>query len=172
MNNKIFLISPDDVKAKSQINYNVDDSTVSTAIRDAQNIYLRDIIGDSLLERLQELVVNGIDEPENAAYLDLLDNYVSEYLAYEANVQICVPISFKLRNMGVVSDTDTNVQAAQIQGVEYVQDYYRTQSIDKANRMIDFIIENKSAFPEINSPCVCGKKGARLIKRANTNLHL
>ena len=101
MNNKyknIYLVSPDDVKAASNINYNVDDNDVSSAIRTSQDIYLRDIIGDKLLEALQEMVSAGtIDNPENSAYLTLLDDYVSEYLTFKACVEICVPISLKIK---------------------------------------------------------------------------
>ena len=90
MNNKIYLVSPEDVKAGSNINYNVDSGDVASAIRTAQNVYLRDIIGDNLLEALQEMVSGGTIG-DNAAYEELLDNYVSEYLIYKACVEITVP---------------------------------------------------------------------------------
>lgn len=171
MNNRIFLISPDDVKAKSQINYNVDDSTVASAIRDAQSIYLREILGDVLLEKLQDLVTDGIDNPENEAYKALLDDYVGEYLAYRANVEICLPISLKIRNIGISQDSDTNIQAAQIDTIEHIRDYYLTQACDKANRMICFLLENEPAFPELKV-CSCRKgcKSPNLNKQVNTNL--
>ena len=173
MNNKIFLISPDDVKAASNINYNVDDGDVSSAIRTSQNIYLRDIIGDYLLERLQDMVADGsIEDPENAAYLTLLDDYVSEYLALKACVEVCVPISFKIRNIGISQDYDSNIQAAQLQNIAEIANYYETQSIDKANRIIDFLVENRNAFPELHIHCGCGKKAPCLKKKANTNIWL
>lgn len=173
MNNKIFLVSPDDVKAASNINYNVNDSDVASAIRTSQNIYLRDIIGDNLLEALQEMVSGGtITSAENSAYLELLDNYVSEYLIYKANVEITVPISLKIRNIGISQDYDSNIAAAQLENIEKLADYYETQADDKQNRMIDFLIENKSAFPELEIYCPCGKKAPCLKKTANTKLYL
>lgn len=171
MNNKIYLVSPDDVKAASNINYNVDDGDVASAIRTAQNIYLRDIIGDNLLNALQEMVSGGTLE-ENPAYEELLNDYISEYLTYKACVEITVPISLKIRNIGVSQDYDTNVQAAQLRNIAEIADYYETQAIDKANRMIDFIIKNRAAFPEIDTVCTCGQEPPHLQKRANTNLYL
>lgn len=171
MNNKIFLVSPEDVKAATNINYNVDDGDVAASIRTAQNIYLRDIIGDKLLESLQEMVSGGTLE-ENTAYKELLDNYVSEYLIFKACVEVCVPISLKIRNMGITQDYDTNVQAAQLRNIAELADYYETQAIDKANRLIDFIINNRAAFPEIDTVCTCGQEPPHLRKRANTNLYL
>lgn len=172
MNNKIFLVSPDDVKAASNINYNVDDGDVSSAIRTSQNIYLRDIIGDNLLETLQDMVSGGtIDDSGNTAYKELLDIYVSEYLIYKACVEITVPISLKIRNIGISQDYDSNIAAAQLQNIAELADYYETQAIDKANRMIDFLLANKDAFPELGIRCACGHE-PNLKKRANTNLWL
>lgn len=174
MNNRIFLINTDDVKAVSQINCNVDDTVVSTAIRDAQNVYLREIIGDALLGSIQEKVEDGsIDSEENAAYLDLLDNYISDYLAYRANVEICIPISFKIRNIGVAQDNDVNITASQLETVKELRSYYLTQAVDKANRMICFLLENRRAFPELKD-CGCsnGCKAPNLNKQVNTDLYL
>lgn len=172
MNNKIFLVSPDDVKAASNINYNVDDNDVSSAIRTSQNIYLRDIIGDKLLEALQDMVSAGtIENTENAAYLTLLDDYVAEYLTFKACVEITVPISLKIRNIGISQDFDSNIQAAQLQNIAELADYYETQAIDKANRMIDFLRQNRAAFPELDIHCVCGHE-PNLKKKANTQLYL
>ena len=171
MNNKIYLVSPDDVKAASNINYNVDDGDVASAIRTSQNIYLRDIIGDNLLESLQEMVSGGTLSA-NTAYEELLDNYVTEYLIYKACVEICVPISLKLRNIGISQDYDSNIQAAQLANIAELANYYETQAIDKANRLIDFLIENKTAFPELHISCACGRKAPCLKKKANTNLWL
>ena len=172
-NKNIYLISCDDVKAVSQINYNVDDTIVSSAIRSSQDIYLREIIGDNLLESIQEKVADGtIDSNENAAYLTLLDDYIFNFLAYKANVEICVPISFKIRNIGISQDFDANIQAAQLRNIAEVADYYETQSDDKQNRMIDFLIENRAAFPELDIQCSCGKQSPCLKKTANTQLYL
>ena len=173
MNNKVFLVSPDDVKAASHINLNVNDEDVSAAIRTSQNIYLRDIIGDKLLEALQEMVSAGtIDNPENSAYLTLLDDYVSEYLTFKACVEICVPISLKIRNIGISQDYDQNIVASQLQNIAELADYYETQAVDRINRMIDFLVANRNAFPELNIQCSCGQHSPCLKKRANTHLYL
>lgn len=173
MNNKVYLVSPDDVKAASNINYNVNDGDVASAIRTSQNIYLRDIIGDNLLETLQDMVSGGtIEDTGNTPYLVLLDEYVSEYLIYKSCVEVCVPISLKLRNIGVSQDYDSNIQAAQLENIAELANYYETQSIDKANRMIDFLVENRASFPELNIHCSCGRKAPCLKKKANTNLYL
>lgn len=175
MNIKTFLVSPNDVKAASTINYNVDDADVARAIRVAQNTYLRGIIGDTLLSKLQELIEKGtIDSTGNESYADLCDIYCSEYLIAKANAEICVPISLKIRNIGVSQDSDTNINAETLDGIKSLYNYYETEACEKANRLIDFLKANKAAFPELdNAECVCGTKEINLkAKYANVNLWL
>lgn len=173
MNNRVFLISPDDVKAISNINYNLEDEATSSAIRTAQNVYLRDVIGEKLLESLQDMVSGGtIDDSGNTAYKELLDVYVTDYLAYEAMVQALIPISFKIRNIGVSQNYDSNISASMLDNILDVEDWYRTQSIDKCNRMIKFLRKNKAAFPELEIRCICGDDEPHLKLRANTQLYI
>lgn len=170
--NKIYLVSPDDCKANSQINYNVDDGVLGAAIREAQSVYLKDIIGKALLERLQELIVDGLDAEENVAYLDLLDNYIFHYLVAKTQVCIIPEISLKIRNIGLSQDSDTNIMAANINSLDNMADYYETQACHYANRMICFLLENKKAFPELE---VCGCSDCdkpHLNKQVNTRLWL
>jgi hypothetical protein len=174
MYNNVYLIDCDTVKASTYVNYNVEDETLGRAIRDAQNVYLRDIIGDSLLSSVREKVGEGsIENPENAAYLELLDDYLVEYLAVQAQVCAILPLSFKIRNIGLSQDTDTNIQAAQLQSLQEVESFLKTVAVDKANRIRCYLRENKAAFPELSeNACICGscKKGADLELDANTDL--
>lgn len=87
-------------------------------------------------------------------------------------VEICVPISFKIRNMGLTQDYDTNVTAAQLRNIAEVADFFETQSIDRCNRMIKFLLANRTAFPELDLQCVCGEESPNLRLRANTQLYL
>lgn len=176
MYNNVFLIDCDTVKAASLVNYNVNDDDCGYAIREAQKTYLREIIGDALLSSVQEKVSDDtIDNPENAAYKELLDTYIFEYLSAEAQVCLLVPISFKIRNIGVSQDSDTNVSAKDLKTIQDLRDYWLTIAIDRGNRMKCYLRDNKDAFPELSEDsCVCGscKKGANLELEANTGLYL
>ena len=173
---KFYLVDCDSVKASSLINYNIEDESASFAIREAQDVYLREILGDALLDKCIELASGGtIDNPENAAYKELVDTYIFEYLSAEAQVCLLVPISLKIRNMGVSQDSDTNVVTQVLATVKELREYWLTLAIDKGNRMKCYLRENAAAFPELSdTSCVCGacKKGADLRLEAKTNLML
>ena len=73
MATETLLTSADFVRAHTSISDNVDGKYITPAIREAQDIHLRGILGDCLLARLKELVGDGrIMEPEYADYKDSL----------------------------------------------------------------------------------------------------
>ena len=171
----VMLISPDEVKAQSDLNYNVTDTVIGASIRASQNVYLKDIIGKDLLHRLQELVYNEIEDnddkisdEDNVAYKTLLDDYIDKVLAYKVASEICARISHKIRNMGVVKNTDTNVNDANLDEIIYMKQTYDTYFNEAVNDMVEFICENKDAYTEANFICGCGKHP----KYASTGLWL
>ena len=162
----VMLISPQKVKSWGVINLNVNESEIGNAIRISQEIYLRDIVGTDLVEHVQRLVYNKIqglpdtiDDEANEAYKVLLDDYLTPVLVYRTAVELCTLMTLKIRNMGVVKNNDTNVQATSAGDVKYMSEYYSTFFNDKVNRLMDFLCGNKEAFEEVPEGfCTCSSK--------------
>lgn len=171
-----YLVDVDSVKAATLVNYNCEDEAVGYAIRESQDTYLREILGDALLDKCIELASGDtLDQEGNEAYEELIDKYIYRFLVAKAQEQILIPISFKIRNIGVSQDSDVNVTSQQYENVVDLQNYWKTISIDRGNRLKCFLRDNKDAFPEINGgSCGCGacKKGADLRLEANCNLNI
>ena len=170
------LISPKRVKESGELSLNVDESMIGASIRTAQNVYMVDVVGSDLVEKLQELVynkiqnasANTIDSEENVAYKTLLDEYMKPALISKTVVDVALRISLKIRNMGVVQNSDTNVNAASLDDIKYLQNYEETMWNHYLNRMAEFLCQNKQAIPESNFNCDCKPR----TKYANTNLWL
>lgn len=172
---KTMLISPNKVKESGKLNVNVDDKAIGASIRTAQEVYLVDVIGTDLVEKLQELVYNkivgsgsSIDDVENIAYKTLLDEYVTEALQEKTVIDLCIRLSYKVRNMGVMKNSDTNAMYSDIDDIKYVQNYLETEYCHTLNRMTEFLCKNKAAFPESKIECDC----ASTPKYANVNIWL
>lgn len=171
----VMLVSPTKVKKYAVVGLNVDDSVLGNCIR-LSHIHLKDVIGTDLVERLQELVYNKlqsledtIDDDDNVAYKTLLDEYVVPALAYATASETSIINELKLRNMGTVKNSDTNVNSVSNTEYEYLASYYKTYLNDAYNRMMEFLCENKDAFDEIDDGfCTCSSKPLY----ANTNLWL
>lgn len=173
---KTMLISPKKVKESGEINVNVDDTFVGVSIRTAQNVYISDVIGKELVYKLQELVYNkiqdngesSINDEENIAYATFLYDYLQDALIWKTVIDLCMRTSFKVRNMGVVRNSDTNVQASDIDDIKYFQSYLETMYNHSLNRIAEFLCENKEAIPESKFDCGCKPTN----KYANVNLFL
>lgn len=161
---KTMLVSPDDIKGSSYVNYNVDDSIVGPSIREAQEIHLQAVLGSNLLYRLQELVYNSIknqedniDDDENALYKELLDDYVQPYLEMKTQAVICLPVSMKIRNYGVAKNSDTNIQSPTVKDVMVAQNRYNTMAAKYATRLSKYLCIHRDDFEELSqTECGCG----------------
>ena len=47
-----YLITPEELKSNGFLNQNIDDQYITTALEEAQDIYLREIVGDNLYNKL------------------------------------------------------------------------------------------------------------------------
>lgn len=154
--NKVLLIGAGEVKNVTIINSNVGDEYIGYAIRDTQNVDLQGIIGTSLLEKIKELVYNkikgienDIDDDLNIAYNDLLEEFIKPYLIHQSVVNILIPIAYKMRNMGVVKTSDSNISNADMDEIKYLMQYYDNQASFFETRLSKYLCTHKDAFPEL-----------------------
>lgn len=154
--NNVIFIGTGDVKNITIVNSNVSDEFVGYAIRDTQNIDLQSIIGTSLMDKLKELVYNkikglenSISDDENVAYNDLMEEFVKPYLTHKSVVNVLIPISFKVRNMGVIKTNDTNIQNAEFDEIKYLMKYYEQQAAFYETRLSKFLCTHRDAYPEL-----------------------
>ena len=155
----IYLLSEKRLKT-DLLNENVDSSLVLSAIQTAQDIYLRQTLGDKLYNTICEQVQNNnLNEP----YKTLLDEYIIIYLEYLAMAELCVPSSFKLGNIGVAQAYDANVNTQTIQNVKYLESYYKQKASTYENRLVTYIKKNINLYPEyINTTEVVTAKESTL----------
>lgn len=176
----VLLEAPDDIKAATYINSNVDDNMLGAAIRETQDSYLIKILGSNLYYKLKELVYNAIEGNEDSidsesriAYKTLLDEYVQPFM--EAKVQAVLPlmITFKTRNLAVTSSSDDNIRAAGIDDVAFVQRRYNTIADQRATSLSFFLCDNRDAFPELEEDtCSCGMYYPPMIGKRFVNVGL
>lgn len=169
----IMLTSPNAVKAGSYITNEVSDEMIGNSIRETQEIHLNEIVGSVLLRRLKELVFNkmkgyedDIDSAENAEYKTLLDEYVEPYMVAKTQAMICTPITLKIRNMGVVYNSDQNVNNNGKDNAYTAQRRFNVLADQCATRLSMYLCSHKSDFPELSeNDCGCGVFTRPLIGR-------
>ena len=169
--NKILLTSSTFVRTQTNVSDNLSDKYLMPAIREAQDIYFREIVGTSLLNKLCELVESGdIDEDANAVYKDLVDT-AQYYLAYQTASLLVVNTTYKINNIGLNTTTDENVQIPSTSDVFKLKDYYQFKADHYCLLLQHFLINNEKHLKELDN-CTCANIKAHLYSSASSNLNL
>lgn len=154
----VYLISAETVKAMTTADLNLNENILSYAIRNAQDISLKYIIGESLLNALKEKAKAKMQEGKEIEepYNFFLYNLVMPFLAAETITEALIPMTFKLKNMGVTRNTDTNAESADRDNVLKIKDYYDGIACDKANAMAEWLEAHRKEFKEVENNCPNG----------------
>lgn len=163
------------MKSVTNISDNVAGKFILPALREAQEIGLRGILGDCLLARLKELVADGEITPDSVtpgyeAYKDLLDR-AQYYLAYRTVTEVCNKVTYKVGNFGVSKSTDDNLQTVTQDELAKQQYYYQEKADGCCRDLQTWILSNRAAFPELRA-CDCAAMKANLRSAATTGLWL
>lgn len=168
---EVLLISETFVKEVMSISDNVAGRYIRPSIREAQDIALRNIIGDALLAELKRLVSTGdINLPEKAAYKALADTE-RYFLAYTTCVGIAQRVAFKIANAGVVKTPDEKVENADQPDMAKVQFFYQSKADSCAFDLERWILDRKGDFPELKESD-CNKMRSHLYTAASCGIWL
>ena len=152
------LIAPSELKSESLINNNVDDKPLSIMVQTVQEIYLSKITGTALMRKLQELVYNkvqgltpSIDDTGFEIYSELLEDYVKDYIKYRVMKNFLVENSFKMRNIGLVRNSDTNTLPVDVDTLKYLEHHYDTYVAEYEERLSNYLCANRQSFEELDA---------------------
>lgn len=157
---EILLSSEAFIKAQTNISDNVAGKYILPSLREAQEVGLKSIVGETMLAKLKSLVEkNEVNADGNAVYKELLDK-AQYYLAYMTIVEIVNKVTFKIGNAGLVRTTDENMQTASQSEIVTQIEYYQGKADFYCVELQNYILNNIAQLPEIN-------EGARRRIKAN-----
>ena len=145
----VLFISEDKLKDSTAINLNVDVNLLLPYVRQAQKLYVETHLGTPLNNKLKELIVAGtVGLPANAAYKTLLDDYIGDMLP-NWGLYLLVPfLRFKVENGNIYSKTSETGTALSTEEAQHFREEIRNTSEYYTERMIDYLCNNNSLFPE------------------------
>lgn len=146
----VLLCNEDYIKTFTNISDNISGDYILPAIYFAQRQNLEECLGTALVRKLQELVGNEeIENFENEHYKILLDDYIQDYLAFQAVSEIVVNTSFKINNLGANRTDDEKAYGLSFSEVYKLRDYYKGKADYLMYRMQRFLIANYADYPEL-----------------------
>lgn len=168
---EILLVSEKFVKSTSNISDNVAGKFLLPSIREAQEVYLRAILGDCLLDSVKGMVLDGsIEDVDAAPYRQLIDK-CKYYLSYEAIVLLIPRVSYKIGNFGLAKSNDENLQVATATEIAQQTEFYQGMADSYCLALQGWMYENRAAFPELRE-CDCKRIKANLYSAATCGVWL
>lgn len=164
----ILILSEDFVKTNTELSDNYWGKFLLPSIRDMQDIYLQQCLGTNLYNSvLNKIANNELD----GYYKELVEDYARWYLLHLVVMDALVVANTKVGNIGAVHSRDeqvTNLTDAEIDRLGKSHDIKANHYL---KRMQEFLIENKSEFPELDS-CTCEGMKANLKAAADCGIWL
>lgn len=162
----VIWMSVSELKDKSFIDENVNDKLIRASIKEAQEIYIRDLIGSGLYNELQTQTAN------NAATLTalnrtLLNDYIRPCLMWYALVEGAYPLSIKIMGKGYQKRRSEFTDPATSEDVIADSNWARNKAEYYAQRVTKYLAENSSDYPLYLNP----GSGLDTIWPQNTNFH-
>ena len=145
----VLLCSPDFIRLNSNISDNCNSKVLATGIREVQEDELMEIMGEILIEKIQDLVENNeIDLPANKIYKEALDK-AQMFIVYKVIAEVTMMYSFKIDNAGVVQTRDENLDYVGIDDVLTLKNHYDTKADHYAYLLQNFLMEHLNEIPEL-----------------------
>jgi hypothetical protein len=148
---KILLISEERVKETTNISDNLSGKYLQSAMREAQEVDYRGIIGSCLLDVLKAKVADGT---LNGDYKMLVDES-QDFLAFTTRAKLPMMLSYKLTNFGLAKSNDENLQVATMDEIVADAAFYQAKADAACARLQAWLRENRALYPEL-SVCKCG----------------
>lgn len=167
----VFLVSENAVRQLLAVSDNVAGQFTAVAIREAQEVDYRRVIGAALLDQLKGLVATqSIGLPGYVEYRALLD--ASQlYLAYAAAVRLMPRVQYKVANVGVFKAGDDHATAVSYDDTAAITDSYRTVRDAFCRDLQAYLLRHAGEFPEL-AECHCREIRAQLNHTATCGIYL
>ena len=168
---KILLVSANFIKNVTNIDDNMPGKLIEPAIYEAQAEGLRTVLGDCLVDRLEELVrTDEIDQKGFEMYKALLTK-CQYYLTYTVMANICMLTAVKVSPAGLEQISDEHMEPLDMDDSFRLQSFYQKKADYFCHQLQNFLINNRKDYPEL-SENQCHKIKSNLFSSATTGLWL
>lgn len=142
-----YIITEKYLKEETILHDNVDSKLVKVAIREAQTINTRDVLGSALYD----LIISELPSSLSAVNTTLVNDYVAPMQKYFALKEIIINLQFKLANSAVLIREGENMRPISGSDLERLEAAYGKKAEYYQQRTEDFICENITDYPTYNS---------------------
>jgi hypothetical protein len=144
----VLFISEEKLKDSTAINMNVSVDLLLPYILQSQKLYVKTKLGSDLYEKLEADIIAGTLA---GAYKTLVDDYIGDMLPNWAFYHAVPFLRFKVENGNIYSKTSENGTALSTEEAQHLREEIRNTSEYFTERMIEYVTNNLSSFPEYST---------------------
>ena len=144
----VLFISEAKLKDSTAINLNVDTDLLLPYIRQSQKLYVETKLGTELTDKLKAEITAGTLA---GAYKTLVDDYIGDMLPNWAFYHAVPFLRFKIENGNIYSKTSETGTALSTEEAQHLREEVRNTAEYYTERMIDYVRNNTSSFPEYST---------------------
>jgi hypothetical protein len=144
------FINRTDLVRNSILDGNINTDKFLQFIKIAQVIDIQQLMGTKLYDGLTAAIPN-IDQPANARWKTLLDDYIVDMLIWYAQVNYLPFAAYQVKNGGVFKHRSENSETVSKGEIDFLVEKARTNAEWYSRRFIDFMTFNQTTYPEYNS---------------------
>ena len=144
----VLFISEAKLKDSTAINLNVDVDLLLPYVRQAQKLYVETKLGTDLTDKLKAEITAGTLA---GAYKTLVDDYIGDMLPNWAFYHAIPFLRFKIENGNIYSKTSETGTALSTEEAQHLREEVRNTAEYYTERMIDYVCNNNSLFPEYST---------------------
>ena len=145
MAKQVLLVSEQRLKQWTNLDDNVRLNEITPNILQAQDIYIQNLIGTKLYDRLKAGVIAG-DLTANEDLL--LNDYVGKTLMQYALYMILPSIKYKVANQGILNGTSEETQPTSLDELQYLRETTLDTAMFYDKRLREYLIQNPAQFQE------------------------
>ena len=144
----VLFISEAKLKDSTAINLNVSTDLLLPYVRQAQKLYVETKLGTDLTQKLKDEITAGTLA---GAYKTLVDDYIGDMLPNWAFYHAIPFLRFKIENGNIYSKTSETGTALSTEEAQHLREEVRNTAEYYTERMIDYVCNNTSSFPEYST---------------------
>jgi hypothetical protein len=148
MSANTLLVMPTTIKDRTQLHTNVDDKLIYPEIKAMQDMYIVNLLGSALFNKIQTDIANATLAGD---YKDLMDNYILDCLCWLVIAELTSTINYQIWNTGVASTNADKTSNPNPQMVEQLRHKYMSRAEHYINRCRLYLIAHTTLFPEFIS---------------------
>lgn len=139
------LIDTNYLFERSLIDGNTDPKLLNSSIRDAQEIHIQAVLGNSLYNKI---MADAYDSVIDGAYESLLKDWIQPALSHWAVYLVIPYLNFKFTNKSVSELSGQNSAPTELNNIKYLRDDSRNKAEFYTQRIREEIVNNQASYPE------------------------